>query len=187
MSAPTVLAFAASLRAASWNKKLLAVAVKELAALGVSVDVFDLAAANIPVFDDDLLQKEVPAGVADFKARVAKASAVLIVTPEYNYGIPGVLKNVIDWASRPPPTNPFRGKLVAHMGATPGGTGTIQAQQQLHHILSVGVMAWVLPGLAMGLSAADKAFDASGALTDPVGKKNLASFLGRFVEELKAW
>ena len=187
MSAPTVFAFASSLRAASWNKKLLAVAVKELQTLGVAVDVFDLKAANIPVFDNDLLEQAIPAGVADFKARVLKASAVLIVTPEYNYGIPGVLKNVIDWASRPPPTNPFRGKLVAHMGATPGGQGTIQSQAQLRHILSVGVMAWVLPGLAMGLSGADKAFDDSGALIDPQGKKNLTSFLGRFVEELKAW
>ena len=187
MSPLTVFAFAASLREASWNKKLLAVAARDLEAMGVSVDVFDLKAANIPLYDEDLLQKQIPAGVADFKARVGKASAVLIVTPEYNYGMPGVLKNVIDWASRPPPTNPFRGKLCAHIGATPGGGGTIQSQQQLHHVLSVGVMAWVMPGLGMGLSQADKAFDPSGALIDPQGKKNLASFLGRFVETLKEW
>lgn len=184
---PTVLAFAASLRAASWNKKLLAAAVPVLEGLGVAVDVFDLAAANIPVFNDDVLQKEVPAGVADLKARINKASSVLLVTPEYNYGVPGVLKNVIDWASRPPPTNPFRGKLTAHMGATPGSAGTFQAQSQLRHILSVGVQAWVLPGLAFGLSQADKAFDANGALTDEAAKKNLGAFLGRFAEELKAW
>lgn len=187
MSDPTVFAFAASLRAASWNKKLLAAAVKELNALGVTVDVFDLFAANIPVFNEDVLQKEVPAGVADFKARAGKASAVLIVTPEYNYGMPGVLKNVIDWASRPPPTNPFRGKLTAHMGATPGSAGTLQGQGQVRQTLSVGVMAWVLPGLAFGLSQADKAFDADGALTDELAKKNLSAFLGRFAEELKAW
>jgi chromate reductase len=183
----TVFAFAASLRAGSWNKKLLAVAASELESLGVTVDVFDLKAANFPLYDDDVLQQGIPPGVADFKARAAKASAVLIVSPEYNYGMPGVLKNAIDWASRPPPTNPFRGKLTAHMGATPGGAGTIQAQQQLRHVLSVGVQAWVLPGLAMGLSNADKAFDASGQLVDELGKKNLTAYLTRFVEELKAW
>ena len=187
MNDPTVLAFAASLRAASWNKKLLAAAVPQLHALGVAVDVFDLFAANIPVFNDDVLQKEVPAGVADLKARINKASAVLIVTPEYNYSIPGVLKNVIDWASRPPPTNPFKGKFVAHMGATPGSAGTFQAQMQVRHILSMGVSAWVLPGLAFGMSHADKAFDPAGALIDEGAKKNLSAFLGRFAEELKAW
>lgn len=187
MSTPTVLAFAASLRAESWNKKLLAVAATELKTLGVEVDVFDLAAANIPVFNDDVLKKEVPAGVADLKARINKASAVLIVTPEYNYGIPGVLKNVIDWASRPPPTNPFKGKLTAHMGATPGSAGTYQGQVQLRTVLSLGVAAWVLPGLGFGMSHADKAFDASGALIDEAARKALLSFLGRFAEELKAW
>lgn len=187
MNDPSVLAFAASLREGSWNKKLLHAAKPQLEALGVKVDVFDLAAANIPVFNDDVLQKEIPAGVADLKKRINAAGAVLIVTPEYNYGIPGVLKNVIDWASRPPPTNPFRGKLTAHMGATPGSAGTFQAQAQVRHILSVGVQAWVLPGLAFGMSHADKAFDASGALTDELSKKNLAAFLGRFAEELKAW
>ena len=187
MNNPSVLAFAASLRAGSWNKKLLAVAAPQLQALGVEVDVFDLFAANIPVFNDDVLQKEIPSGVADLKARIHKASAVLIVTPEYNYGIPGVLKNVIDWASRPPPTNPFKGKLTAHMGATPGSAGTFQAQMQVRQILSVGVAAWVLPGLAFGMSHADQAFDASGALIDEAAKKNLSSFLGRFAEELKAW
>lgn len=187
MTPLTVFAFAASLRAESWNKKLLAVAVKQLEALGVTVDVFDLKAAQFPLFDDDVLRAGIPASVADFKARVTKASAVLIVTPEYNYGVPGVLKNALDWSSRPPSTNPFRGKFTAHMGATQGGSGTIQAQQQLRHILSMGLQAWVLPGAAMGLSHADKAFDPSGELTDEPGRKNLTAFLSRFVEELKAW
>ena len=187
MSEPTVLAFAASLRSGSLNKKLLAVAANELKGLGVEVDVFDLFAANIPVYNEDVLQTAIPAGVADLKARIHKASAVLIVTPEYNYGIPGVLKNVIDWCSRPPPTNPFKGKLTAHMGATPGSAGTYQAQSQVRQILSIGVAAWVLPGVAFGMSHADKAFDASGAITDEGTKKALTAFLGRFAEELKAW
>jgi len=187
VNAPSVLAFAASLRAGSFNRKLLAVVAPQLQALGVGVDVFDLVAANIPVFNDDLVAQQLPAGVADLKARITRASAVLIVTPEYNYGVPGVLKNVLDWASRPPATNPFRGKLTAHLGATAGSSGTFQAQAQVRHILSVGLSAWVLPGLAFGLSGADKAFDASGALTDEAAKKNLASFLGRFAEELLAW
>ncbi len=187
MNDPTVLAFAASLRAESYNKKLLAAAVPQLNALGITVDVFDLLAANIPFYNEDVLQAQIPAGVADLKARIHQASAVLIVTPEYNYGVPGVLKNVIDWCSRPPPANPFKGKLAAHMGATPGGGGTLQSQHQLRSILSMGVQAWVLPGPAFGLSHADKAFDAGGALIDEGGKKNLAAFLGRFAEELKAW
>jgi chromate reductase, NAD(P)H dehydrogenase (quinone) len=187
VSAPTVLAFAASLRSGSLNKKLLAVAEKELKGLGVEVDVFDLFAANIPVYNEDVLQKEIPAGVLDLKARITQASSVLIVTPEYNYGIPGVLKNVIDWCSRPPPTNPFKGKLTAHLGATPGSAGTYQAQSQVRLVLSVGVGAWVLPGVAFGMSHADKAFDAGGALTDEGAKKALTAFLGRFAEELKVW
>jgi len=184
---PTVLGLAASLREGSVNRKLLNVAAVQLKELGIEVDVFDLPSASIPVYNEDVLQTQIPAGVADLKARILKASAVLIVTPEYNYGVPGVLKNVIDWCSRPPPTNPFKGKLTAHIGATPGGGGTLQAQHQLRGILSMGVQAYVLPGAAFGLSHADKAFDASGALTDEVGKKNLTAFLSRFAEELKAW
>lgn len=185
MSALTVFAFAGSLRKESWNRKLLAIAVKDLEALGCTVDVYDLVAAKIQPYDEDQLQAQIPDSVLDFKARVAKASATLVVTPEYNYSIPGVLKNVLDWSSRPPPTNPWKGKLCAMMGATPGPGGTIQCQLQLRHVLS-GLGAWVLPGAGFQLSAVDKAFDASGALMDPA-KKNLGSYLGRFVEELKAW
>jgi chromate reductase len=184
---PSVLAFAASLRAGSWNKKLLAVAAKELEALGVKVDVFDLKAALIPVYDEDVLQAGIPAGVADLKARIARAGAVLISMPEYNYSLPGPLKNVLDWASRPPATNPFKDKLVAHLGATPGSAGTLQGQWQLQGVLSTGLSAWVLPGLGFGLSHADKAFNAQGELTDEQAKKFLLSYLKRFAEELKGW
>src|SRR5437762_2707701 len=104
-----IFSFAGSTRPGSWNKKLLAVAEAELKKLGAEVDHLDFTAATVPVFDDDLIQAaRFPPGVLDYKERIRKADGVLICSPEYNYSIPGPLKNFLDWLSRPPKDNPFR-------------------------------------------------------------------------------
>ncbi|MFO0624244.1 MAG: NADPH-dependent FMN reductase, partial [Polyangiales bacterium] len=95
----SILGVAGSLRAASWNKKLLAAAAKLLPE-SATLATFDLA--EIPLYNEDVREKGYPDGVARFRAAIADADAVLLVTPEYNYSVPGVLKNALDWASRPP-------------------------------------------------------------------------------------
>ena len=181
-----VLAFAGSTRPGSWNKKLLKLAEAELARLGVSVDHFELTQEAVPVFLDDLVTGgKIPQPVLDLKERVRKADGVLVCTPEYNYGIPGPLKNLIDWLSRPPKENPFKGKLVAQLGATPGAGGTIQAQNALRHALGVALFAWVLPGPAFTVSQIAEAMDESGALKDEKQRKQLADYVQRFVDALK--
>src|ERR1700682_2430991 len=106
-----VLGFAGSLRKASYNKAALR-AAQELVPPGMTIEAFDLA--PIPLYNDDVRQQGFPPPVADFRARIKAADALLIVTPEYNHSIPGVLKNAIDWASRPP-DQPFNGKPIALM------------------------------------------------------------------------
>jgi|CXWL01.1.fsa_nt_gi chromate reductase len=179
----SVLAICGSIRAQSWNKKLLALAAAQLIEAGVDVDVFDLKAANFQQYDADIEATGLPAAVIDLKARIAKAEGLLLVSPEYNYSIPGLLKNAIDWATRPPATNPFKGKLVAQMGATTGQGGTLLAQAAIRHIM-VGCMAWSLPGMFV-VSKADSAFDEQGQLRDAAQKEQLAKFLKRFSDELK--
>jgi chromate reductase, NAD(P)H dehydrogenase (quinone) len=181
-----VFAMDGSTRPGSWNKKLLKLGVAELKKHGAEVDLLELAASTVPVFDDDLVRGEkIPAGVRAIKERIRAADGLLICTPEYNYSVPGPLKNFIDWMSRPPSQNPFKGKLTAQMGATPGSGGTIQAQAMLKHILGVGVGAFVMPGMAYTVSKVESALDPEGQLKDDAQKKHLADFIGRFTDELQ--
>jgi chromate reductase, NAD(P)H dehydrogenase (quinone) len=116
-----------SLRKDSFNTALLR-AAQELAPAGLSIEMADLS--QIPLYNDDLREKGYPAPVQTLREQIGAADAVLIVTPEYNYSIPGVLKNTIDWASRPP-EQPFDGKIIGIMGASPGRLGTARAQYHL--------------------------------------------------------
>ncbi len=122
-----ILGFAGSLRKQSYNRALLS-AANEMVPENATLEILDLE--GIPPFNQDL-ENEPPEKVKDFKARIRAADAILIVTPEYNYSIPGVLKNAIDWASRPYGDNPFEGKPVAMMGASIGMLGTARAQYDL--------------------------------------------------------
>ncbi len=112
-----ILGFAGSLRRASYNRGLIR-AASELAPTGIVVDMFDLAA--IPLYNQDVEDAGEPPAVVALKRAISEADALLVATPEYNHGVPGVLKNAIDWASRPRVTSPLRDKAVAVVGASPG-------------------------------------------------------------------
>jgi chromate reductase, NAD(P)H dehydrogenase (quinone) len=122
-----VLAFAGSIRRESYNKALVRLAV-EVAPPNVAIDVFDLE--GIPQYNADL-ESTLPKQVQEFKAKIRSADALLIATPEYNYSVAGVLKNAIDWASRPAVGNPLEGKPVAVMSASTGRFGGARAQYHL--------------------------------------------------------
>ena len=122
-----ILGFAGSLRKGSYNKSILSAAL-EMVPGDATLEIFDLE--GIPPFNQDL-ETQPPEKVKEFKAKIRAADAILIATPEYNYSIPGVLKNAIDWASRPYGDNAFEGKPVAVMGASLGMLGTARAQYDL--------------------------------------------------------
>src|SRR5579871_4067 len=111
-----LLGMAGSLRRGSFNAAALR-AAQELAPSGMSIEIFDLS--PIPMYNDDVRLEGYPPPVADFRARIKAADGLLIATPEYNYSTSGVLKNAIDWASRPP-AHPFEGKPIGLMGASAG-------------------------------------------------------------------
>ncbi|MEV0807143.1 NADPH-dependent FMN reductase [Micromonospora sp. NPDC050200] len=136
MSDRTVLAISGSLREASFNTALIR-AAQRLAPAGLTIEQYtDLGA--IPPFNEDV-EAQPPAAVVDLRERIAAADALLVATPEYNYGVPGVLKNALDWASRPsfPITSwvsPLAHKPIAIVGAAPTGMGTVRAQLQLRQL-----------------------------------------------------
>jgi len=156
-----VLAFAGSLRKGSYNKALIRAAV-ELAPENVTMEVFDLE--GIPPFNQEQ-ENNPPSKVADFKEKIRGADALLIATPEYNYSIPGVLKNAIDWASRPKQGNPLQGKPVAIMSASSGRFGGARAQYHLRQCFVFLDMRPVNQPEVMLASAADN-FDSDGKLTN---------------------
>ncbi|MET0553777.1 MAG: NAD(P)H-dependent oxidoreductase [Vicinamibacteria bacterium] len=157
-----VLGFAGSLRKGSLNRSLLRAAV-ELAPAGMTIDTFDLS--PIPLYDGDVEALGDPPPVAAFKAAIRAADAILVATPEYNYGVPGVLKNAIDWASRPPNKSVLNDKPAAIMGASPGGFGTTRAQLQLRQAFLFTRTLPLLQPEVLVARAAEK-FDADGRLAD---------------------
>ena len=116
-----ILGVAGSLRAGSYNRALLRAAVR-LAPEGMEIEVFDLL--EVPLYNGDVEAAGDPPGVMGFKQAISAADGVLMVTPEYNHGVPGVMKNAVDWASRPPRQAPLESKPVGLIGASPGITGT---------------------------------------------------------------
>ncbi len=158
-----ILAFAGALRAGSFNRRLLAVAIEALRGQA-DIDLLDLREVPMPPYDGDIEANQgLPEGARRFKERIAAAEALLICTPEYNHSIPGTLKNVIDWASRPP-GNPFKGKVALLMGASPGAYGAVRGVLALRQVLTaLGVL--ILPATVQIIRAGE-AFDASGKLVD---------------------
>ena len=174
-----VLGFAGSLRAASYNKMLLRAAV-ELAPAGMEIEIFDIGA--IPLFNEDVEAARTPPAVEAFRDAIRRADALLIATPEYNHGVPGVLKNAIDWASRPPRKSPLAGKPAALFGASPGATGTARAQTQLRASF-VFTDTPALPQPEVLVFRAHEKFDADGRLTD----EQTRVFVGRLLAALADW
>ena len=164
MPDPTVkvLGFAGSLRKGSLNRMLLRAAV-EVAPPGMTIETFDLSA--IPLYNGDVEAQGDPPPVAAFKDAIRAADAILVATPEYNYGVPGVLKNAIDWASRPPSGSALNGKPAGIMGASPGGFGTTRAQLQLRQVFCFTRTLPLPQPEVLVARAADK-FDAGGRLAD---------------------
>jgi len=157
-----VLGLAGSLRAGSLNKKLL-LAATGLAPAGMEIGIFDLG--SIPLYNFDVEQAGDPPPVAAFKDAIHRVDGLLIATPEYQHGVPGVLKNALDWASRPPGKSVLQGKPVAIMGASPGFTGTARAQTQLRESFTFSQACAVLqPEVIVG--RAHEKFDGDGRLTD---------------------
>jgi chromate reductase len=173
-----VLGIAGSLRSASLNRGLLR-AAQELAPDGTEIQPFDLA--PVPPYNGDVEAKGDPEPVAALKTAIREADGLLFSTPEYNYGVPGVLKNAIDWASRPPASSPLRGKPAALMGASPGMGGTIRAQLQLRQaFVFTQTLAMLQPEVLV--ARAGEKFDAQGNLTDEATRKHLGKMLAAFAE-----
>ena len=170
-----VLGICGSLRRASYNGGLLR-AAKALVPAGMSIDIGDISA--IPLYNGDVEREGFPKSVHDFRERIRAADALLIATPEYNYSVPGVLKNAIDWASRAP-DQPLAGKPIAIMGATPGGFGTTRSQHHLRQVF-IGVGSSVLPRPEVMVPGAGSKFDDKGELKDEATKKFVADLLVAF-------
>ena len=180
-----ILGISGSLRAGSFNTALLrAAAAQEID--GVALDVATLH--GIPLYDGDAEAAHgIPEAVQALKARVLAADGVLLVTPEYNNGIPGVFKNAIDWLSRPGSGIPalFGGRPVAVIGASPGGFGTILAQNAWLPVLrTLGCQHWA--GGRLLVSRAGQAFDPEGALQDEKVRGQLAAFIADFAAHIQA-
>ena len=171
-----VAGFAGSLRKASFNRALLRAAV-ELAPAGMTIEVLEIR--GIPVYDADVEAEGDPAPVAEFKRAVDAADGLLIATPEYNYGVPGVTKNVIDWASRPPRKSVLDGKPVAVMGATPGMWGTARGQAQLRQAFTF-TNSYAMQQPEILVARAGEKFDADGRLVDDTTRESLGKFLVAF-------
>ena len=169
-------AFAGSLRAGSYNRALLRAAV-EAAPEGMAIEIADISA--IPLYDADLETAGFPESVAAFKRAIAKADGLLIATPEYNHGVPGVTKNAIDWASRPPRESPLDSKPVGIIGASPGMTGTARGQSQLRQAFGF-TNSYCMPQPQILVARAHEKFDAEGRLTDSATREYLAKFLAAF-------
>jgi chromate reductase len=169
----SVLAVAGSLRRASYNRGLVRAAI-ELAPAGTRVTAFDLG--EIPLFNADVEALGDPTPVGEFKNAIARADALLIATPEYNHCVPGVLKNAIDWASRPPRRSVLTGKPVAVMGASTGRGGTARAQAHLRDGLSY-TNGYVLPLPELLVDLATEKFDESGNLVDEATRAEVRDLL----------
>jgi chromate reductase, NAD(P)H dehydrogenase (quinone) len=175
----SVLGIAGSLRSGSYNRMLLR-AAQEHAPDDLRLDVFELK--GVPFFDADVERQGDPESVAALKRAIREADALLIATPEYQHSLPGVLKNALDWASRPPRDPALGRKPVAIMGATTGRYGTARAQSDLRKVLMYND-ALVLQRPEVMVSNAKKAFDDGGVLVDEAAIR----FLRQLLTNLAAW
>ena len=179
-----IVGISGSLRRHSYNSGLLRAAAAAMPA-GARLEIAPIA--GVPLYDGDVEDAEgIPPAAVALKEAIAGADGVLLATPEYNNGIPGVFKNAIDWASRPTADIPrvFGGRPVALVGASPGGFGTILAQHEWLGVLrQLGMRYWT--GGRLMVPGAGKAFDAEGKLTDPAVTERLRRFMADFVASIE--
>ena len=173
-----ILGIAGSLRRESYNRAALRAAT-QLVPEGASIEIFELD--GIPGFNQDEEQNP-PEKVVELKRRIREADAILIVTPEYNYSIPGVLKNAIDWASRPYGDNAWNGKPAAIMGASIGAIGTARAQYHLRQMF-VFLNMFPINQPEVMIGNASERFDTTGNLTDDTTK----DFIRQLLQGLVSW
>ena len=160
-----ILAFAASLRRDSWNKKLLALAAGLAREAGAEIDLAEFREFEMPLYDGDRQASSgIPPGAQELGRRIAAADGVVLASPEYNFSVPGTIKNAIDWVSRIRPL-PTRGKTGFLLSASPGQVGGIRGLWQLRIPLE-GLGMLVYPDMYT-LPFAEKAFDERGQLTEP--------------------
>jgi NAD(P)H-dependent FMN reductase len=183
---PTIIGISGSLRKGSYNSMLLRAAAAVPAAATIEI----ASIRDIPLYDADVEAAGIPAAVQALKDRIVATDGLLIVTPEYNNSIPGVVKNAIDWLSRPPAdiAKVFRGRPVGLIGATPGQGGTLLSQAAWLPVLRTLGAAPFFEG-RLGVSGAGKVFDESGNLVDDRVKERLATFLrgfAAFIDERRA-
>ena len=174
-----ILGFAGSLRRGSYNRALLH-AAQGLAPEGMTIEIFDLV--EVPLYNADVEAQGDPPGVAAFKQAIRAADGLLMVTPEYNHGVPGVMKNAIDWASRPPQDAVLARKPVGLLGASPGMTGSARGQSQLRQAFEF-TNSYAMPQPELLVFHAHEKFDAEGRLTDETTRH----FLGAFLTAFEAW
>jgi chromate reductase, NAD(P)H dehydrogenase (quinone) len=173
---PLVIAgIAGSLRRGSFNRGLLRAAV-ESAPDGITIQPLEIR--DLPLFDADLDTDGGPEIVRAFKAAILAADGLFIATPEYNYSMPGVLKNALDWASRAP-ERALQDKAVAIVGASPGRWGTVRSQLALRQML-LSPACRVMPGPVLTIAGAREHFDEDGNLTDAATRTQLVGVLDAF-------
>lgn len=172
-----VAGIAGSLRRGSYNRALIE-SCRELVPERLSLEVLEIG--EIPLYNADLdTDERRPDAVKRLKTALDRADAVLIASPEYNYGVPGVMKNVLDWASRPGFDSPFFRKPTGIMGAARGRSGTMRGQEQLKlHLLGMAALVFPHPGVAVA-TAGDR-FDDEGRLTDTTTRDFLSNYLSDF-------
>jgi len=173
-----VVGIAGSLRRGSLNRALLRAAV-ESAPAGLRITPHDLA--DVPLYNGDVEAAGVPQAVLALRDAIRRSDGLLIATPEYNHGVPGVLKNAVDWLSRPPKGSVLDGAVAAIMGASPGMAGTARSQTQLRQAF-VFTNTYALLQPEVLVARAHEKFDADGRLTDEKTREFLRTFLARFME-----
>jgi chromate reductase len=174
-----ILGIAGSLREHSYNRALLE-AAREVAPPGVTIEIYERL-GDIPPYNEDVRERGEPEPVRALKAKIREADALLIASPEFNYSVPGVLKNAVDWASRPPQDSPLRRKPVAIMGAATGNFGTVRGQLALRQILE-GTKSLVMPEPELLVFRAAERFE-HDRLIDPETRNMLRAL----IESLAEW
>jgi chromate reductase, NAD(P)H dehydrogenase (quinone) len=181
METVNIVALAGSVRSRSFNRALLQAAAK-LAPPSVRITLAEIA--ELPHYNEDLEVGEGPEAVARLKAQVSAADGLLIATPEYNYGIPGVLKNALDWLSRPAYRSPLAQKPVAILGAAKSAVGTARAQGQLKQVL-LGTVSDIFPHRELVVGAAHTRFDEELRLIDEATRDALQALLTSYAAWLE--